>query len=159
MITRTMLGVLVVALLTCAAGCDNYQRNHDVIREQARDRMNLVNADVSYKQAEQYFEVGQFDKALKEINGAIARFPKSVPYFTLRGRINMETKKLEPGIESFNEAIVTGLIACGVEPLVEPDETNTDDPNTRVQASQLNPADPLIVAADNGIKSPLGDEC
>jgi tetratricopeptide (TPR) repeat protein len=159
MMMRVILCVLVIGTLVCAAGCEGYKSNHDVIREQARDRMNLVNAQVNFKQARQYFEVGQFDKALKEINFAIERYPKSVEYYTLRGRIHMENKRLESALDSFDTAIVTGLTACGVTPLVDAEGVDSQDPNTSVQPSQLDPKDAKIASAHPQMKAQIADAC
>lgn len=130
--------MLLFAVTAAITGCG--QTNHDLIREQAHDRMNLVNAQVTYNQAQQYFETGQFDKALREINAAIARYPKSCTFFVLQGRIHMEAKRLEAAMTSLNLAIQVGREACGID-----------------LESTVEEQDEHILAQDQLLKSPLAE--
>jgi hypothetical protein len=114
MSTRVQLSALLFVVAAFVTGCGQ-KTNHDKIREDARDRMNLVNAQVTYNQAEQYFETGQFDRALREINAAIARYPKSCTFYVLQGRIHLEAKRLEPAMTSLKLGIQAGRDACGID--------------------------------------------
>lgn len=75
------------------------------VRTDASNRVAIVNAQLQYDQAKQAFEVGQFAKATREINAAIATYPEAAPYYLLQGRIFLETHRLEAAIKAFNTAI------------------------------------------------------
>jgi len=75
-----------------------------VHRAEAKDRMDLVNAQLGYDQAAKSFEAGQFEKALQEINLAVERYPKESAFYLLKGRILLETHQLEPAAEAFLSA-------------------------------------------------------
>jgi tetratricopeptide (TPR) repeat protein len=139
MSTRVQLSVLLFVVAAFVTGCGQ-KSNHDLVREQARDRMNLVNAQVTYNQAEQYFETGQFDKALREINAAIARYPKSCTFYVLQGRIHLEAKRLEQAMTSLKSGIQAGRDACGID---------SEDP--------VEKQDKLILESDQMLKSALAD--
>lgn len=139
MSTRVQLSVLLFVIAAFITGCGQ-KSNHELIREQARDRMNLVNATVTYNQGLQYFETGQFDKALREINAAIARYPKSCAFYTLQGRIHMEAKRLEQAMDSLELAIKAGREACAIDP-----------------ESTVEEQDKVIMAADPLLRAPLAE--
>jgi len=96
--------VLGLALfLPFLAAC---QKPHSqVVREDASGRFNLIQAQMSFDQAEQAYETGQLDKALREIDVAIARYPEMSDYHLLRGRILLETNRLEPAMKSLDRAL------------------------------------------------------
>jgi tetratricopeptide (TPR) repeat protein len=94
-----LTGVFALAVLT---GCQTPY--HKQVRNEATDRYELVNAQVEYDQAKQAFATGQFEKSLKLVNGAIARYPKRADYFVLQGRVFLETNRLEAALESFAKA-------------------------------------------------------
>lgn len=95
-------GVLIcVALLS---GC-NYTPYHEQVRDQAQERVNLVNAQLNYDQARQAYDSGRFDHAMKEIKLAIARSPEQAKFYVLQGRILLEKQLLEAASESFTLAL------------------------------------------------------
>ena len=104
MSTRSILNVLLSALVGVLVGCGPTRAGLEA-RANARERMDLANAQISYDQAHQAFEVGQLDKALRQINIALARYPQSAPYRVLRGRIYLETHRLERALEAFEAAL------------------------------------------------------
>lgn len=94
-------------------------------RAAANDRMNLVGAQVNFEQAKQLFASGQLDKSLREIDKAIARFPKAGEYHLLRGRILLEQARLEQALEAFTLAIeksTTPETEASAQPKATPDE-------------------------------------
>jgi Flp pilus assembly protein TadD len=97
----------MTALLSLASlgACNSTDSQSVKTRQAANDRMNLVQAQIHRDQSYQAFQTGQFDKALREINHAIDRFPKMPDYYVLQGRIFMETHKLEQALRSFQTAI------------------------------------------------------
>ncbi len=97
-----LLGVVAAAGLV---GCGGPTKTGLEARKQARDRVDLVNAQLHYDQAYQAFETGQLDKALHQINQALQRYPKAPLYHVLQGRIYLETHRLESAIESFKGAL------------------------------------------------------
>ncbi len=99
--------ILVITALAAAAaltGCAERTRGLEA-REQARERINVVNSKLSYDQAEQSFKQGQFEKASKDLRIAIELHPDSAKYRVLEGRINLETHRLEDAVDSFNAAL------------------------------------------------------
>lgn len=95
------------AALAVAGGCGGPTKAGLEARAEARDRMGLVNAQLSYDQAKRAFEVGQFDRALREITHAIDRYPHVPSYHLLQGRILLETHRLEQALRAFDTAIET----------------------------------------------------
>lgn len=74
-------------------------------RQAAADRMNVVSAQVNFDQSKQLFATGQLDKALREIDKAIERYPESGEYYLLRGRILQEQARLEQALAAFTTAL------------------------------------------------------
>jgi Flp pilus assembly protein TadD len=98
--------LLCGALLTgMNAGCSGPTKAGKEARAEANERMGLVNAQINYDQALRAYEVGQFDRALKEINVAIERAPQQPQFHLLKGRILIEEHRLEPALNSFNRAL------------------------------------------------------
>jgi tetratricopeptide (TPR) repeat protein len=96
---------MILAAGSMLAGCGGPTKAGIEARENARQRLDLVNADLGYDQANQAFEAGQFDKALREINTALQLYPASPKFHVLQGRIYLETHRLEKAIESFDAAL------------------------------------------------------
>ena len=101
--------ILIVALLAVAgaflSGCGGPTKKGLEARNNARIRLNRVNAQLSYDQAMQAFESGQFDKAAHELRMAIQMYPEWAEYRLLEGRIHLETHRLEKAIASFEAAL------------------------------------------------------
>lgn len=106
MSTRPILIVIVLllaigsSLTGCGPGTTGIKA-----REAARERLSFINAQFTYDQAMQAFEVGQFDHALRGINAAIELVPESADFYVLQGRIYLETHRLEKAIDSFTSAL------------------------------------------------------
>lgn len=102
---RHVLAVGFMAVAGFLCGCNGPTKAGQEARAAAGARMNIINAQVQYDQAKQSFEAGQFEKASREINRAIARFPDSPSYYVLQGRINLETHQLEAALDSLKTAV------------------------------------------------------
>jgi tetratricopeptide (TPR) repeat protein len=98
---------LLAASSVLLIGCGGPTKAGIEARSEARDRMGLVNAQLSYDQAKRAFEVGQFDRALRDISHAIDRFPYAPAYHLLHGRILLETHRLERALGAFERAVET----------------------------------------------------
>jgi tetratricopeptide (TPR) repeat protein len=96
--------VLITALGLSLPGCAPTKEGVKN-RQAAADRMNIVSAQVNLDQAKQLFATGQLDKALSEVDKAIARYPESGKYHLLRGRILLEQARLEQSLHSFTTAL------------------------------------------------------
>lgn len=103
MSTRPLLIVSLIGL-TLLAGCGPTSAGLKA-RAEARQRLDVVNAELASDQAEQAFLGGQFDRATKEIHRAIALHPEWAEYRVLEGRIYLETHRLEKALLSFDTAI------------------------------------------------------
>ncbi|MHC4429810.1 MAG: tetratricopeptide repeat protein [Planctomycetota bacterium] len=101
--------ILIVVLLVVGGaflcGCNGPTRKGLEARAKARARLDRVNAQLSYDQAMQAFEAGQFEKASHELRIAIRLNPEWAEYRVLEGRIHLETHRLEKAIESFEAAL------------------------------------------------------
>lgn len=102
--------LLCAAVLTAAAfgggaGCSGPTKAGLEARADARDRMGLLNSQISYDQAKRSFDVGQLDRAMREVSAAIDRSPRQPNYHMLRGRISLEQHRLEHAMDSFTLAI------------------------------------------------------
>lgn len=100
-------GIVLIAMLAVVnlTGCKGPDSQHTIMREEARDAMDSMNAQIAYNQAKQSFEVGRFDRALKVINPIVERFPENAQYRTMQGRILYESGKLDLANRSFAVAI------------------------------------------------------
>lgn len=74
-------------------------------RENARARVATFNSQLAYDQAMQAFRTGQFDKAMRQIDGALNSTPDVPEFYILMGRIFMEMHRLEPANKAFVKAI------------------------------------------------------
>ena len=92
--------VLVSLLSACAPRSTGLQA-----RKEADSRFQKTTSLVSYDQAKQAFASGELDKARKEIEIAIARAGREAKYWTLLGRIELESKRLEKALDAFGKAI------------------------------------------------------
>lgn len=101
---RLILTAGLAAALLATAGCGPTSHGKKM-RTEARSRVDAFNSHLSYDQALQAFEVGRFDVARRQIDAALARFPKEADYHVLKGRICLETHELEKAIRSFQAAI------------------------------------------------------
>jgi tetratricopeptide (TPR) repeat protein len=104
MCTRPLLAIECLTLAALLVGCGPTKAGLDA-RAEARQRMNTYSAQFTYDQAEQEFQAGQFDRALRDIDRAIAQAPEVAEFDLLKGRIHLETARLEPAVQSFFAAL------------------------------------------------------
>lgn len=98
--------ILLSAFLAAGlmAGCGPTRAGLEA-RAKARERLNVVNAELSRDQAVQALEAGQFDKATKEIGHALALVPTWPEYHVIEGRIFLEQSLLEKALQCFRKAL------------------------------------------------------
>lgn len=99
--TTLTLGLTVLAF----TGCNGPTKAGVEAREQARARLDAVNARISFDQAKQAFDVGDLEKAQREVTLAVRRFPEEPEFHLLLGRIHLESHRLEEAIRAFETAI------------------------------------------------------
>jgi tetratricopeptide (TPR) repeat protein len=102
---RRPIFLLGLAAAAALAGCMGPTKTGIEARKAARERVDIVNAQLHYDQAHQAWETGQFEKALSQINLAIGRYADAPPYHVLKGRIYLETHQLELALKSFEAAL------------------------------------------------------
>src|SRR5436190_1417931 len=124
MLRRILFSVFLLAAFAVLAGCGGPSAEGINQRRLASERVGVMNAQISFDQARQAFEVGQFEKSLREINAAITRYPNNPEYYILQGRIYLETKRLEQAIGSFEQ----GITRC--DALAKAQEKATAKPDT-----------------------------
>lgn len=100
----TTVALIFIAVIA-VNGCSGPTKKGIEARSDATDRVNLVNAQVSFDQARRSFETGDLDRALREINNAITRYEDVAEYHLLKGRVLLEMHRLEASMRSFSEAI------------------------------------------------------
>jgi len=98
----TILASALLGLAACGGGSGPSYREQ--VRIDANERFNLVNAQLNFDQARQAFDCGQFDRAMKEIEVAIARSPSQASFHVLKGRILLETHRLEQAVAALDRA-------------------------------------------------------
>ena len=100
MAKRTNSIILACLTVVMMSGCGPTKSGIQA-RVDARKRMDLVNAKITFEQASQAFESGDFDRAMQEVDAAINRYEVEPSYHLLRGRIFLETQRLEQAVKSF----------------------------------------------------------
>jgi len=98
-----LAGILGLTL-AAASGCSPTKTGMEN-RAAANERMSMVGAQVHFEQSKQHFATGQLDKALKEIDRAIERFPEHGDYHLLKGRVLLEQARLEQSLACFTTAL------------------------------------------------------
>jgi len=101
---RLSLPVLLLAAAVMTTGCGPTKAGLDA-RAAARERINAFNANFTCDQARQEFEVGQFERALRDVELAIEQSPDVPEFHVLKGRIHLETHRLERAAEAFSTAL------------------------------------------------------
>ncbi|MHC5026974.1 MAG: tetratricopeptide repeat protein, partial [Planctomycetota bacterium] len=90
-------------LMTTLAACGPTKTGIEA-REQARERLDIVNAQMTFDQAERAFEAGRFERALDSLEEAIARYEENPEAHVLHGRIYLETHRLGKAYDAFTRA-------------------------------------------------------
>lgn len=101
--STTLRAAMTLPVLPLLCGCASTPY-HKEVRNQANERYDLIQAQMAYDQALQAYATGQFDKAIRLIDGALARFPERPDYLVLKGRIHLETHRLELAMSLFEQA-------------------------------------------------------
>lgn len=101
-LTASLAVGLSVMLLS---GCNGPTKAGKEARSAARERLDAINARLSFDQASQAFSVGDLEKAEREIAMAIRRYPDEPEFHLLLGRIHLESHRLETAIQAFETAI------------------------------------------------------
>jgi tetratricopeptide (TPR) repeat protein len=102
---RTASAAVCLATLAFAAGCNGPTKAGKEARADAQARLDSVSSNFTYQQALQDFEAEQLDLAMSNIERAIMQAPSVAKFHVLRGRIFMESNRLERAIESYDDAI------------------------------------------------------
>lgn len=136
---RILTCLVLLTVIAILAGCGGPSAEGMKQRQQANQRINIMNAQIHYDQARQSFDVGQFDKAIREISHSIALYPANPQYHLLQGRIYLETKRLEQAIMSFNTVIEKGTAMLAEKSAGEKDKSDAEqvaksDAEIRVRA-------------------------
>ena len=100
-----MIRFIFLAVIAFAIGCGSPTKIGQKVRNDAHERMDVVNADLAAQQAQQQFEVGQLDDAITTIRAAIKRYPDNADYHLLEGRILVEQHQLNKAMQSFHNVI------------------------------------------------------
>ena len=104
MSTRPTMIVVLLAAGLFVTGCGPTKAGIKA-RNEAYGRMNRVNGQLNFDQAQRAFEAAQFDKALNSVGVAIELNPEAAEYRVLKGRIYLETHRLEEAVRSFDAAL------------------------------------------------------
>lgn len=104
MLCRNCVIATTLAMLLLS-GCNGPTEQGLKVRAEAHDRMNVARTNITYEQAQQAFEEGKFEIALREIEKAIAQYSTASHFHVLRGRIFLETHRLEGALHAFLDAI------------------------------------------------------
>jgi tetratricopeptide (TPR) repeat protein len=103
-----MQRIILPLLALCAAGllaaCGPTAAGIEA-RKGAQDRLNAFNTLIAFNQAEQAFNAGRLETALRTINETIARYPEVPSYHLLQGRIHLELHQLEKAHRSFQVSL------------------------------------------------------
>ena len=98
--------LLVVIIFTAnLVACNGPTKTGIENRAKASARVNSFNSRLAYDQAMQAFRTGQFEKAMRQIDGALESTPDVPEFYILMGRIFMETHRLEQANNAFAKAI------------------------------------------------------
>ncbi len=86
-------------------GCNGPTKHGAVARKEANSRFARTTSVVSFDQARQAFESGDLSSAQKHIREAIARSGEEPKYWSLLGRIELESRRLEEARAALDKAI------------------------------------------------------
>ncbi|TVQ60246.1 MAG: hypothetical protein EA379_08540 [Phycisphaerales bacterium] len=97
-------GTLAVAatLVGCSSGHGKYTTEHMV---NARERLDGIKAGAEFQMAEQQYQAGDLEKAIRTIDRSVALNPNVARSHTLRGRILLELAQHERANESLLRAL------------------------------------------------------
>ncbi len=105
---RRIIGVasLIVAVSASGllGGCTGPTKRGKEARALANTKFNVVRSRVDYDQADQSFRAGNFLEAKRHLEAAIEKSGDQSEYWTLLGRIYLETGSLQDSLASFEES-------------------------------------------------------
>jgi tetratricopeptide (TPR) repeat protein len=101
---KILLALTISITIAFAISCAPRAAGREA-RKEADARFQRTTSLVSFDQAKQAFESGELEKARKDVETALARSGKEAKYWSLLGRIELESKKLEKAVEAFGRAI------------------------------------------------------
>ena len=82
---RTMMLVgMGLVLAMGLGGCNGPGKTGMEMREKSRNRVAMMNSQLTFDQASRAFDVGRFERALREIDAAIEAYPELAEYHVLR---------------------------------------------------------------------------
>ena len=74
-------------------------------RDDAYNRIDLINTQIGYSQAQQAFETGQLRDSLELIEKTVDRYPEAAEYHLLHGRVLLELHRLDEALAAFESAV------------------------------------------------------
>lgn len=96
--------IAVVAGTSLLGGCTGPTKRGKEARALANTKFNVVRSRVDYDQADQSFRAGNFIEAKRHLEAAIEKSGDQSDYWTLLGRIYLETGALQDSLGAFEEA-------------------------------------------------------
>ena len=102
----TVTTLCVSAVLGLTVGCAGPTKKGLEAREVANAHFNAVRSRIDYDQAMQAFKRGQMLEAKRALEKAMELAPNDALYYTLLGRVYLETSQTESAINAFKESIV-----------------------------------------------------
>ena len=102
--TKLLIAISLTATLAFVSACAPRAAGREA-RKEADARFQRTTSLVSFDQAKQAFESGELEKARKDVETALARSNKESKYWSLLGRIELESKHLEKAVDAFGKAI------------------------------------------------------
>ncbi|MFG0257550.1 MAG: tetratricopeptide repeat protein [Phycisphaerales bacterium JB043] len=103
--TRFFASFLASSTLALGACSGGHGKHTTEALTNAQERMSSIKAATSWDLARQQFQVGDLEKALKNVDESIGYNPNVAKAHSLRGRILLELGQIENSIQSFNEAL------------------------------------------------------
>ena len=103
---NTNLNTLIMSLaLLGLAACGGPSKAGLEAREAAYSRIDLINTQIGYSQAQQAFETGQLRDSLELIEKTVERYPDAAEYHLLHGRVLLELHRLDEALAAIESAL------------------------------------------------------
>lgn len=103
-VVGTVSLIILVALSGLSTGCTGPTKRGKEARALANVKFNAVRSRVDYDQADQAFRSGNFIESKRHLEAAIDKSGEQSEYWTLLGRVYLETGALQDSLASFEEA-------------------------------------------------------
>jgi tetratricopeptide (TPR) repeat protein len=98
---ETLRATLLTAALV-AAGCGSHGKYTAEAKSQAEMRLAQIKAATEWDQAQQHFETGNLDRALRSVNNSIELSPEVPKSHLLKGRVLMEMGRADEAIAALD---------------------------------------------------------